>query len=110
MQTENIFTAIPENLESEVFQTLWQTNSFRLERIISHGQSMAEDEWYDQDEDEWVLVLKGQAKLHFEGKAEEVLLLPGDYIFLPAHVRHRVAWTDPDDVTIWLTLFFQEQE
>lgn len=104
MQVENIFAALPENLDFEVFETLQETESFRVERIVSQGQFTEPDKWYDQDEDEWVLVLQGRAGLQLEGKADEVLLSPGDYMFLPAHLRHRVTWTAAEELTIWLAI------
>jgi cupin 2 domain-containing protein len=78
----------------------------RLERIISKGQISAENFWYDQDENEWVVVLKGKAKLKFEN--EEILEMEtGDYINIPAHKKHRVDWTTPETETIWLAIFYR---
>ena len=38
----------------------------RIERIISHGHASPADFWYDQAQHEWVIVLKGAARLQFE--------------------------------------------
>ena len=57
--------------------------------------------WYDQDQNEWVLVLKGAARLAFED-GSEVSMGPGDSLEIPAHVKHKVVWTDPDEETVWV--------
>jgi cupin 2 domain-containing protein len=93
---------------SEIFETLVERGGIRIERIISHGHATLEGEWYDQDRDEWVLVLSGRAGLLIEGEAEPRELGSGDYVDLPAHCRHRVAWTDPDGPTVWLAVHWGE--
>jgi cupin 2 domain-containing protein len=50
----------------ERFETLAQSNSVRVERIVSRGHCSAPDFWYDQSEDEFVLVISGAARLQFE--------------------------------------------
>lgn len=101
----NIFTDLPENLETEVIERLISTETVRIERIISKGHTTATDEWYDQDQDEWVLVLQGEALLNIEG-SESLHLTKGSYLHIPAHQRHRVDWTDPSQETIWLAIFY----
>ena len=76
-------------------------------RIISDGQLTPEDEWYDEDENEWFILLKGSAGLLLEGDKEPLVLKPGDYLNLPAHRRHKVLWTDADEKTIWLALHYK---
>lgn len=99
----NLFNALPDATRNEIFEPLLQTENILLERIVSMGQATPEGEWYDQERDEWVVLLKGSAGLLIEG--EEVMTLdPGDHVFLPAHCRHRVEWTANDEVTIWLAL------
>ncbi len=97
---------IPASIPEELFQTLLEKPSLRIERILSHGHHSAEGQWYDQDEDEWVLLLQGQARLGFVD-AEPVELKPGDYLLLPAHCQHRVEWTPADITTIWLAIHFR---
>jgi cupin 2 domain-containing protein len=76
----------------------------RVERIVSFGQASPEGFWYDQDEDEFVLLLTGAARLAFDdGRVLE--MLPNDWVNIPAHVRHRVNWTSPTEATIWLATF-----
>ena len=103
---ENIFSDLPVKLPNERFDELLRGGSFRLERILSTGQATPAGQWYDQDQAEWVLVLRGSAQLQFEGEAEAVELGPGDYVLIPAHCRHRVQWTDPQSPTVWLALHF----
>lgn len=101
---QNIFSNIPSELPEELFETLHQQNNIRIERIVSKGHHNAENEWYEQVQDEWVLLLQGQAKLEFEDPASIRLLNPGDFIFIPAFVRHRVAWTLKERESIWLAI------
>lgn len=103
----NLFAALPARLDQEQIDILVNARGVRIERILSLGQtSPAENAWYDQDEDEWVLVLQGEARLAFEGEAKPVHLRPGDHLLLPAHCRHRVVWSHPDKLTLWLAVFF----
>ena len=104
---KNIFADIPDTVPEEIFETIIETKSFRLERIISDGQLTAEDEWYDEDENEWFILLKGKAGLLIEGDKGPLILKPGDYLNLPAHRRHKVLWTDADEKTIWLALHYK---
>jgi cupin 2 domain-containing protein len=104
---KNIFADIPDAIPEEIFETIIETKSFRLERIISDGQLTAEDEWYDEDENEWFILLKGSAGLLLEGDKEPLVLKPGDYLNLTAHRRHKVVWTDRDEKTIWLALHYK---
>ena len=99
---------LPDATSGETFETLVERGGVRIERIVSHGQATPEGEWYDQEWDEWVLVLCGRAALLFEGEVEPRLLGPGDYVDLPAHCRHRVAWTVPDGPTVWLAVHWGE--
>ena len=99
-----LFEHLPDSFDDEQFLPLFQGGSFRLLRIVSNGHSTPEGEWLDQDDDEWVLVLKGAAMVRIQGEEKAHGLAPGDYLFLPAHCRHRVEWTAPDQPTVWLAL------
>ncbi|MCC5842928.1 MAG: cupin domain-containing protein [Verrucomicrobia bacterium] len=101
----NLFDSLPEAVADEVFETLIATDKVRIVRITSHGQSTPEGEWYDQPDHEWVTVLRGAARILVEGQGEHPLG-PGDTLFLPAHCRHRVTWTDPEVKTVWLAVHF----
>ena len=100
---------IPKQLPEEFAEVLARGHDVRVERIVSRGHRSPAGFWYDQDEDEWVVVLAGAAKLRFEGRDDRVKLLPGDYVNIPAHARHRVEWTDPHKETIWLAVFYRAQ-
>ncbi|MCK5082790.1 MAG: cupin domain-containing protein [Candidatus Omnitrophica bacterium] len=103
----NIYDQIPEELREEVFEEITRGDSFRLERIVSKGHSTPEGKWYDQDEDEWVILLKGNAGILIEGEAEAVTLNPGDHYQIPAHSKHRVEWTDSKTETVWVALHYK---
>ena len=79
----------------------------RIERIVSQGHCSADGFWYDQDENEWVMVVQGHATLEYEETGHVVEMKAGDWVDIPAHCRHRVAWTDPDQPTIWLAVFYR---
>lgn len=101
--TSNIAEELPALLEQ--VNVLAQGKSLRIERIVSRGHCSPSDFWYDQSEDEFVLLVSGAARLQLVG--EQVLdLAPGDWVHIPAHVRHRVEWTDPMCTTIWLAVFW----
>ena len=106
MDIRNIFSDIQEHAPDEILETVLKTDQFKIERIISRGHATTEGEWYDQDKNEWVLVLKGNAGLLFEGNDETVIMKTGDYINIPAHQKHRVEWTEPEEETIWLAVHY----
>ena len=102
--TDNLFENLPPSIPIELIQVLAANHHVRIERIVSHGHSSPDDFWYDQEEQEWVIVLKGAARLRFEDTAVD--LKPGDFVNIPAHKKHRVEWTTPDEPTIWLAVFY----
>ena len=105
MQLKNIFESIPDNLDKEIFELLAQSENIKIERIISKGHSSPETGWYDQEQNEWLIVLKGEAIIVFEN-GKEVNLKPGCHVNIPAHKRHKVGWTSPDTETIWLAVHY----
>ncbi|EPC02641.1 hypothetical protein L861_09870 [Litchfieldella anticariensis FP35 = DSM 16096] len=102
---QNLFESITENIDEEVFDIIVEGKDVRVERIVSKGHSSPDTGWYDQDRNEWVIVLKGAAILAFE-QGGEVTLKPGDHVNIPAHEKHRVKWTAPDQETIWLAVHY----
>lgn len=102
----NLFANLPTRLPEELVTILAESQHVRIERIISTGHASPEGFWYDQEEVEWVIVLMGAAKLLFEGDKEPVMMRPGDHLQIPAHRRHRVEWTTPDEPTVWLAVFY----
>ena len=90
--------------DDEEFTELIRSKNLRIERIVSSGQTTPAGNWYDQEEDEWVALLQGEAVLEYE-TGEMLHLSAGDHIFLPAHCRHRVAYTSTQPPCIWLAVF-----
>jgi cupin 2 domain-containing protein len=102
--TDNLFRDFPGQLPEELFTTLLDDGGVRVERIVSHGHASPDGFWYDQDRAEWVVVLRGAARLRFEDSVIE--LGPGDFVNIPAHRKHRVEWTTPDEPTVWLAVHY----
>jgi cupin 2 domain-containing protein len=100
----NLFADIPDRLLDELFLPLLATAEIRIERIVSRGHASPPQFWYDQPHAEWVAVLAGSAAIQFDGEPAARTLQRGDYLNIPAHVRHRVAWTDTDEPTVWLAV------
>lgn len=103
----NLFETIPAELLNEQFTDLLRHHHVRIERILSKGHTSPESGWYDQDEHEWVLVLQGCGAVEFDN-GESTTLNEGDYLNIPAHTRHKVSYTSPDQVTLWLAVFYQD--
>lgn len=109
MVLHNIFNVLPDNLESEVFDTLVQSPNVRIERIVSKGHATPPGEWYDQEQHEWIMVLCGEAIISQDNDVEHHLVA-GSYLNIPAHTRHRVKWTLPDTETIWIAVHYQSMK
>jgi len=107
MIPSNVFANVAHQLPDEEIVELLSARNVRIERIVSTGHASALDKWYDQDWAEWILLLAGSAGLIFEGESEPLLLEPGSYVHIDAHVRHRVAWTDHAVPTVWLAIHYQ---
>ena len=104
MKLSNLFSNLPDDRQSEIFETIADFRNVKIERIVSSGQATPEGQWYDQTHDEWVLLLAGSAGILLEGQPETLKLVAGDYLLIPSHCRHRVEWTDQKQQTIWLAL------
>lgn len=104
--TTNLLADLPVAGPDETLETLVAAGAVRIERIVSTGQASPEGFWYDQDWNEWVMVLAGSAGLQIEGEDQPRRLKAGDAVTLPAHCRHRVAWTDPGQPTVWLAVHY----
>ena len=102
IRSSSLLSNVPARLDAERFDTLLARPGLRIERIVSTGQASPADFWYDQPQDEWVCVLAGAAAVLIEGEAAPRVLKAGDWLEIPAHVRHRVEWTDADKPTVWL--------
>jgi cupin 2 domain-containing protein len=99
----NLLDDLPGAAEAEIVTALLSRPGIRIERIVSAGQATPLDMPYDQDHDEWVLLLAGAAGLWIDGDGEQVLR-PGDTVLIPACCRHRVTWTAADRPTVWLAI------
>lgn len=104
----NLFTNLPANLNEEEILSLFSSENVRIERIVSTGQASPPGFWYDQEEHEWVLVLRGEGIVEYED-GKQVTLTPGDHLHIPPHIRHRVCETSRVEQTVWLAVFWREQ-
>ena len=100
----NLYVDLPAVTRDESFQEILSRPNLKIERIVSRGHHSPEGFWYDQERDEWVLLVQGNAGLEFEGDTAVIDLKPGDHLLIPAHRRHRVAWTSESEDTIWLAV------
>jgi cupin 2 domain-containing protein len=100
----SLFDEIPAELPKELFTVLAESENVKIERIVSDGHASPEGFWYDQEQDEWVLLVSGSAVLAFEDRMVE--LNPGDHLLIPAHQRHRIESTSATEKTIWLAVFY----
>jgi len=104
-RVNNIYGGIPDQLPQELVEQIAGGAHVRIERIVSKGHASPPGFWYDQENDEWVMLLEGAARLLFADGNPPISLKSGDHMFIPAHSRHRVEWTHPDQKTIWLAVF-----
>ena len=103
----NLFADLPDSLPQEEILPLLVSGRMRIERIVSTGQVSPPAFWYDQEEHEWVLVLRGCGVIEYaDGK--RVVLRAGDHLHLPAGVRHRVCETSREEPTVWLAVFWRD--
>jgi cupin 2 domain-containing protein len=105
MKVENIFKNLNPDFNNEISEILFSENNIRIEKIISTGQISPEGFWYDQEETEWIILLKGKASLKFQD-GQMLNLKEGDYLSIPPHLKHKVEYTTKESETIWLAVFF----
>jgi cupin 2 domain-containing protein len=110
LSTGRFFPAIPAAADREHFEEVAAGDGVRIERIVSHGHASPPGFWYDQESHEWVMVLAGRAGLELEDEVEILELGPGDWVDIPAHRKHRVAWTSVDEPTVWLAVHYGKPE
>jgi len=106
-KAENIFVSIPDDLTEEIFEPLVNGKNIKIERIISNGHTSPKNGWYDQEQNEWIIVLKGDAIITFKDK-KEIKLNEGSYLNIPAHTEHQVSWTSQKTETIWLAIHYSD--
>lgn len=105
VKLKNIFQYLPEDLEEEYVEKLIESNNIKIEKIVSHGHKSPKDFWYDQDQNEFVILIQGEAELLFED-GKKVKMVKGDYLNIPSHVKHRVEWTATGEHTYWIAVFY----
>ena len=98
---------IAEELPEELVEVLAEGSHVRIERIVSDGHSSPADFWYDQEQNEWVLLISGSAVLEFEDRMLE--MKAGDYVLIPARQKHRVLSTSSVEKTVWLAVFYENE-
>jgi cupin 2 domain-containing protein len=103
-RVKNIFADVSGSVGREEFLTLFQTAAVKIERIFSSSHSSPPGFWYDQPQDEWVILLRGHAVLEFEG-GELIEMKQGDHLAIARYVKHRVSQTGPE--TIWLAVHIE---
>ena len=106
-EAANIYKLIPGDLTEEIFETIVHGNNIRIERIISKGHTSPDTGWYDQRQNEWIIILKGNAIITFEGD-KEIRLNEGSYLDIAAHTKHKVSWTSQKTETIWLAIYYSD--
>ncbi|WP_019499021.1 cupin domain-containing protein [Pseudanabaena sp. PCC 6802] len=99
----NIFDLPPIAPPQELYETLVSSHDILIERIISKGHTTPVGEWYDQEQDEWVLLLQGEAVLAYADGSLSIVK-KGDFVFIPARTQHRVEFTSTEPPCIWLAV------
>ncbi|MCI5117080.1 MAG: cupin domain-containing protein [Candidatus Electrothrix sp. LOE1_4_5] len=107
---KHIFTDLPVDLKNEQVDEILQAENIRIERIVSKGHTSPTTGWYDQEENEWVLVLQGAGTILFAEDNQRVTLQQGDFFHIPAHAKHKVVWTDPEEFTVWLAMYYSVED
>ncbi len=109
MDPRNIFTIdrLPAKSDSELFETLCRDKNIHIERIVSQGHTTSPGHWYDQEHNEWIIILQGTATLELKND-EKIDLSKGDYLLIPSGLKHRVSYTSQDPVCIWLAIHFSD--
>jgi len=104
--SRNLFADLPAALAQEQMTELLSRPGLKIEKIVSTGQASPDGFWYDQPQAEWVVLLRGRARLRFQDEVEARTLVPGDVVNIAPHRRHRVEWTAADEPTVWLAVHY----
>ncbi|WP_370979306.1 cupin domain-containing protein [Agaribacterium sp. ZY112] len=102
---DNIFSALPGYQADEQFVSLLKTQTVHIERIVSLGHCSEPGFWYEQEHNEWVILLSGSAVLEFDGGSKQNLIA-GSYMLIPAGRRHRVHATAKGEQSVWLAVHY----
>ncbi|HIV73250.1 MAG TPA: cupin domain-containing protein [Candidatus Aquabacterium excrementipullorum] len=98
LRTGNLWANALPPPEGERFDTLLAHGALVVERIVSSSRIASAP--YVQTQDEWVVLLQGQAVLDVAGQS--VALAAGDHLFLPAHTPHTVL--SVSEGALWLAV------
>jgi cupin 2 domain-containing protein len=101
LSSGNIFAKIQKHIKREIFEELFKGKNLNIYRIVSHGQTT---DWLKQNTNEWVILLKGKARLSFKEGNLKISMKPGDYLHIPKGCEHKVSWTDPKHKCVWLAV------
>ncbi|QKF68575.1 Cupin domain-containing protein [Arcobacter venerupis] len=104
MEKYNIFEQIIVDKKEEIFFEIFKNETIKVEKIVSNGQKSPENFWYEQEKNEFVLLLEGFAILEFENR--EVELKKGDCLNIEAYQKHKVKFTSLDEPTVWFAVFY----
>jgi cupin 2 domain-containing protein len=104
MEKCNIFEEIIIDKTEEIFFEIFKNETIKIEKIVSNGQTSPKNFWYEQEQNEFVLLLEGFAILEFEDKVVE--LKKGDCLNIKAKQKHRVKFTSLTEPTIWFAVFY----
>ena len=102
--SDNLFTDAAAPHQGERFDTLLSHRNLVIERIVSSAAMTPKE--YAQAQDEWVLLVKGEAVLQVAG--ESITLKSGDHLFLPAGVPHTVERAS--DGAMWLAVHLHPEQ
>ena len=102
----NIYELSQEVYQLEKFEQIVSGKNIQIEHIVSTGQTTPSEQWYDQELDEWVILLQGEAELSYADDTR-IKLKAGDYLLIPAHKKHRVEYTSIEPACIWLAVHGQ---
>ena len=100
IQSEYFKIALGLDMDTHIVKN----ETIKIEKIVSNGQKSPQNFWYEQEKNEFVLVLEGFAIVEFEDF--EVELKKGDCLNIKAYQKHRVKFTSLDETTIWFAVFY----
>ena len=105
MKLHNFFDTMSlQSEKEEVIETILEHSGCKIERIVSNGFPTPEGEWFEQNSDEWVILLSGTATIVYKEKRESVAMEQGDFLFIPANVCHRVEKVSKLPEALWLAV------
>ena len=103
---QNIYELTQGLNHLEIFEQIGSGKNIQIERIVSTGQTTTSGQWYDQELDEWVILLQGEAELAYADNTR-IKLKAGNYLLIPAHTKHRIEYTSIEPPCIWLAVYGQ---